>query len=74
MFRNFVENYKYFYGADYITSNLHNLLHVADEVVRFRLLPTFNAYPFENKLYLIKNHAETWKQTTFSNSQKVYKI
>lgn len=55
MFGHFVENYKQFYGADYITSNVHNLLHVADEVERFGPLPTFDAYPFENKLYLIKN-------------------
>lgn len=54
MFEYFVENYKHFYGADYITSNVHNLLHVADEVERFGPLPTFDAYPFENKLYLIK--------------------
>lgn len=51
----FVENYKQFYGAEYITSNVHNLLHVVDEVERFGPLPTFNAYPFENKLYSIKN-------------------
>lgn len=55
MFDYFFDNYKRFYGADYITSNVHNLLHVVDEVERFRPLPTFNAYPFENKLYELKN-------------------
>lgn len=50
----FVEHYKDFYGADYVTSNVHNLLHLTDEVQRFGSLQTFSAYPFENKLHLIK--------------------
>lgn len=52
---NFVERYKDFYGVDYITSNVHNLTHITDEVERFGPLQSFNAYPFENKLYVIKN-------------------
>lgn len=51
----FVENYRHYYGADYIANNVHNLSHVTDEVERFGPLQTFNAYPFENKLYVIKN-------------------
>lgn len=50
----FVEHYKDFYGSDYITSNVHNLVHLTDEVQRFGPLHTFSAYPFENKLYLLK--------------------
>ncbi|RVE41155.1 hypothetical protein evm_010229 [Chilo suppressalis] len=50
----FVQHYKDFYGVDYITSNVHNLLHVVEEVERYGPLQTFSAYPFENKLYLIK--------------------
>lgn len=54
MLKHFVQQYKYFYGSHYITSNVHNLLHVVDEVEKFGPLQTFNAYPFENQLYLIK--------------------
>ncbi|KAL0822763.1 hypothetical protein ABMA28_004771 [Loxostege sticticalis] len=54
MLQCFVDQYKDFYGVDYITSNVHNLLHIVDEVEKFGPLPTFNAYPFENKLYTIK--------------------
>lgn len=49
----FVENFKNFYG-NYITSNIHNLVHVTDEVRKFGPLNTFNSYPFENKLHVIK--------------------
>lgn len=49
----FVENFKTYYG-NYITSNIHNLVHITDEVRKFGPLDTFNSYPFENKLYCIK--------------------
>lgn len=39
----------------YITSNVHNLSHLVDEVKRFGTLHNFNAYPFENKLQIIKH-------------------
>ncbi|CAG9790615.1 unnamed protein product [Diatraea saccharalis] len=51
----FTKHYKDFYGIDYITSNVHNLTHVVAEVRHFGMLQTYNAYKFENKLYLIKN-------------------
>lgn len=54
LLKHFVEQYRYFYGSHYITSNVHNLLHVVDEVEKFGPLQNFNAYPFENQLYLIK--------------------
>ncbi|XP_045767783.1 uncharacterized protein LOC123869091 [Maniola jurtina] len=50
----FVEHYRDHYGKEYITSNVHNLIHLVDEVKRFGPLQTFNAYPFENKLSSIK--------------------
>lgn len=55
----FVEHYKDFYGPDYVTSNVHNLIHLTDEVQRFGPLHTFSAYPFENKLFLIKRMLRT---------------
>ncbi|RVE53676.1 hypothetical protein evm_001568 [Chilo suppressalis] len=50
----FIQNFKIYYGKDYITSNIHNLKHVVDEVRKYGKLHSFNAYPFENKLYTIK--------------------
>lgn len=54
MLKHFVDQYKYYYGSHYITSNVHNLLHIVDEVQKFGPLHQFNAYPFENQLYIIK--------------------
>lgn len=54
MLTHFVEQFKTIYGKDYITSNIHNLLHLVEEVRKFGILQSFNAYCFENKLYSIK--------------------
>lgn len=54
MMKAFVQNYDEFYGKGYVTSNVHNLIHLIHEVKRFGKLQNFNAYPFENKLYSIK--------------------
>lgn len=54
LLKHFVKHYKDFYGANYVTSNVDNLIHVTAEVERFGPLHSFSAYPFENKLYLIK--------------------
>uniref|UniRef100_A0A4Y0BLK2 Transposase domain-containing protein n=2 Tax=Anopheles funestus TaxID=62324 RepID=A0A4Y0BLK2_ANOFN len=50
----FVEDFSVIYGRGYLTSNFHNLVHVAADVKRFGPLPTISSYPFENKLQHIK--------------------
>lgn len=52
LFKDFVENYYSLFKS--ATSNMHNLIHVVDEVTRFGNLNTLSAYTFENKLFLIK--------------------
>lgn len=54
LFQQFVNDYKRLYGPQFITSNIHNLTHVVDEVKRFGELATFSAYPFENYLGVMK--------------------
>lgn len=56
---NFIELFRDIYGEDYLSSNVHNLSHLVDEVKRFGILSTFNAYPFENKLFEIKRLLRT---------------
>lgn len=54
MLNDFIEHYIENYGQGSITSNVHNLCHVVDEVEKFGNLTTLNAYPFENTLHHIK--------------------
>lgn len=59
MLEEFIEGYIELYGVEYITSNVHNLSHLVDEVEIFGELDTFTAYPFENMLGKIKKMIRT---------------
>lgn len=50
----YVEGYIDLYGEHTITSNVHNLCHIVDDVRRFGNLNTFSTYTFENCLQFIK--------------------
>lgn len=54
LFDSFITTYKIIYGAQFITSNVHNLNHVVADVERFGPLDTISAYPFENALGIMK--------------------
>lgn len=42
-----------------MTSNIHNLLHIIDDVQRFGILPSISAYPFESCLGKFKSLIRT---------------
>lgn len=46
----FVNSFKILYGEDHIVHNVHNLLHVVDDVRHFGCLDNYSAFPFENYL------------------------
>lgn len=54
LLKHYVENFRFIYGEAYMTSNVHNLLHLVDDVEYLGELQTFTAYPFENMLGIIK--------------------
>lgn len=53
-FENYVEGCINLYGEYSISSNVHNLLHVVDDVKEFGCLQDISTYPFENLLQFIK--------------------
>ena len=50
----FVRQCKDFYGDKFLSYNVHNLIHLADDVLNFGPLDAFSAFPFENHLQSIK--------------------
>lgn len=50
----YIEEYILLYGIDSISSNLHNLCHVVDDVEQHGSLDTISSYQFENKLHHLK--------------------
>jgi len=54
LLRHFVKCFQIIYGKKYVSHNVHNLLHLADDVETFGPLDEFSAFRFENYLSKIK--------------------
>lgn len=54
LFIHFVRTYIEIYGEEFVSYNIHNLLHVVDDVIRFGVLENFSAFPFESFLGKLK--------------------
>lgn len=54
LFDEYVETYIQLYGASAITSNVHNLCHIVENIERFGNLNSISTYPFENAARHIK--------------------
>lgn len=50
----FVKTFKILYGNDNIVYNVHNLVHICEDVKMFGSLDIFSAFPFENYLKTLK--------------------
>ncbi|XP_061519266.1 uncharacterized protein LOC133395040 isoform X2 [Anopheles gambiae] len=54
MLNRFVMDYETNYGPNGLTSNVHNLQHVLEDVKNYGPLPLISTYSFENELRLLK--------------------
>lgn len=54
LLQHFVTCFQIMYGKKYISHNVHNLLHLTDDVEKFGPLDEFSAFRFENYLSTIK--------------------
>lgn len=59
LFLEYVENYILIYGRDHIVSNIHNLIHVFNDVKTLGNLNTISAYKFEDCLGQLKKRVKT---------------
>ncbi|KAK5644968.1 hypothetical protein RI129_006268 [Pyrocoelia pectoralis] len=50
----FVDSFSTLYGAEHISHNVHNLLHLTQDVKKFGGLDEFSAFPFENYMQTLK--------------------
>lgn len=55
LFKDYVQQFILLYGRDSISSNVHNLIHVINDVKKFGILPKISSYPFENFLGYLKS-------------------
>lgn len=54
LYLEFIEGYINCYGLETVTSKIHNLSHIIDDVETFGDLSTISAYEFENALHQMK--------------------
>lgn len=50
----FVKSFSLLYGKEFESHNVHNLLHIVNDVKKFGSMDSFSAFPFENYLQSIK--------------------
>lgn len=57
LLKSFVKYFIKLYGSENVSHNIHNLLHISDDVKHFGSLDTFCAFPFENYMQFLKKIA-----------------
>lgn len=50
----FVQQFCQIYGEKYMSQNVHELIHLSDDVSKFGVLDNFSSFPFENSMRRIK--------------------
>lgn len=74
LFIEYVENFSLIYGNDCIVSNIHNLIHVFDDVKRYGKLSTIGAYEFENCLGHLKARIQSCNLPLEQAARRVIEI
>ena len=55
----FVQDSIQLFGPEFVTYNIHNLIHIADDHLRFGSLEEFSAFVFENFLKELKKYVHS---------------
>lgn len=50
----FVKTFSVIYGPQYVSYNVHGLVHIADDVKKYGPLDSFSAFQFENNMQFLK--------------------
>lgn len=62
----FVERYESFHGVGRLTYNIHNLIHLANDVKNYGSLDNFSCFPFENYLRRLKQKIKAAEENNCS--------
>lgn len=61
MLTDFVSDFGNIYGNSFMSYNIHSLIHLADDCLKFGPLEYFSSFPFESKLGTVKTQIRTGK-------------
>ena len=74
LLKEYIELYIDIYGIDSISSNVHNLCHVVDDVRKFGSLPEISSYAFENYLGYIKSLLRSGNRPLAQISRRIIEL
>lgn len=74
LFDEFVEDYTFLYGMDSITSNVHNVSHIVEDVRNMGNLTKIDSYAFENCLYSLKLRLRNGKKPLEQISRRICEV
>lgn len=74
MFAEYVEDQIHLYGEHSISSNVHNLIHVVDDVERFGNLSNISTYEFENHLGHIKSKLKLYNKPLEQIARRIIEL
>lgn len=74
LFDEYIEEYMELYGIDKITSNIHNLSHVVDDVRIYGNLSKIDSYVFENVLYGLKIRLRTCNRPLEQIARRIFEL
>ncbi|GBO16568.1 hypothetical protein AVEN_250828-1 [Araneus ventricosus] len=70
----FVKKSKCIYGSDFIVYNVHNLIHLGDDVEKFGPLDSFSTFSFENYLGQLKKLLRTPNKPLQQICRRIFEI
>lgn len=72
LLQKFVRNYGNLYGEEYISHNVHNLVHLVDDVIKFGCLDNFSSFMFENYMHTLKKKFQIGRRPLQQVVKKIY--
>jgi len=68
----FVKTFKMLYGKTNVVYNVHNLIHLSQDVRKYESLDTFSAFPFENYLKILKRMLRKYEKPLSQLNNRMY--
>nr|XP_023013056.1 uncharacterized protein LOC111503073 isoform X1 [Leptinotarsa decemlineata] len=68
----FVETFMTLYGSENVSHNIHNLLHLCDDVKYLGPIDQFSAFPFENHMQKLKKLVRKGEKPLEQISRRIY--
>jgi len=70
----FISNYRNAFGLEYLSHNIHNLEHLANDVKTFGCLDAFSCFKFENHMQKIKNRIKNCDKLLEEYSNRMFEL